>query len=88
MKVAMLGLRAPWGAEGGVEQAVSELAPRLVSQGCQVTVYCRGRYNPHGNTVREGVRLVDSFTLYGRSTEALLHTGLAAPRARDRKSGV
>lgn len=81
MRIAMLGLRAPWGTEGGVEQAVSELAPRLVSKGCAVTVYCRGRYNPHGNSVREGVRLVDSPTLYGRSSEAMIHTALAAPRA-------
>lgn len=81
MKLAMVGLRSPWGCEGGVEAAVSELAPRLVRAGCEVTVYCRGRYNPHGNTIREGVRLVDTPTLYGRSTEALVHTALAVPRA-------
>ncbi|MFN7142396.1 MAG: glycosyltransferase family 4 protein, partial [Myxococcota bacterium] len=77
----MLGLRAPWGAEGGVEQAVGELAPRLVAAGIDVTVYCRGRYNPHGTGLRNGVRLVDTPTLYSRSLEALVHTGLAAPRA-------
>lgn len=77
----MLGLRAPWGTEGGVEQAVGELAPRLAATGVDVTVYCRGRYNPHGSGPRAGVRLVDTPTLYRRSLEALVHTGLAAPRA-------
>lgn len=81
VRVAMVGLRAPWGVEGGVESAVAELAPRLVRAGIEVTVYCRGRYNPHGDTVREGVRLRDSPTLYRRSTEAFVHTGLALPGA-------
>lgn len=81
MKIAYVGLRAPWGCEGGVEAAVAELAPRVVRAGHSVTVYCRGRYNPFGNCWHEGVRLADTPTLYGRSTEALVHTALAAPRA-------
>lgn len=81
MRIAMVGLRAPWGVEGGVEAAVAALAPRLVARGCEVTVYCRTRYNPHGSCVREGVRLVDVGTRYGRASEALLHTLLCAPRA-------
>jgi glycosyltransferase involved in cell wall biosynthesis len=81
LRVAMLGLRAPWGTEGGVEQSVGELAPRLVARGIQVTVYCRARYNPHGPGFRQGVRLVDTGTVYSRSLEAILHTGMTAPRA-------
>lgn len=81
LRVAMVGLRAPWGAEGGVEQSVGELAPRLVASGMKVTVYCRGRYNPYGTGTRLGVRLVDTPTLYSRSLEALVHTGLTVPRA-------
>jgi glycosyltransferase involved in cell wall biosynthesis len=80
LRIAMVGLRAP-GAEGGVESAVAELAPRLARRGHAVTVYCRGRYNPHGDAIVEGVRLVDAPTVYGRTTEAFVHTGLAAPRA-------
>ncbi len=80
-KVAMVGLRAPWGTEGGVEASVAELAPRLVRRGVDVTVYCRARYNVHGNAMREGVRLRDSPTLYGRTAEAFVHTALAVPRA-------
>lgn len=77
----MVGLRAPWGVEGGVESAVAELAPRLVAAGCEVTVYCRGRYNALGTGAHEGVRLVDTPTVYSRSLEALVHTAIAAPRA-------
>lgn len=77
----MVGLRAPWGVEGGVEQAVAELAPRLVAAGCQVSVYCRGRYNPYGSILKEGVQLIDLPTVYGRGMEAFLHSALAAPVA-------
>lgn len=77
----MVGLRAPWGAEGGVESSVSELAPRLAATGIDMTVYCRSRYNPHGNAIREGVRLRDSPTVYGRGSEAFVHSALAVPRA-------
>lgn len=79
--VAMVGLRSPWGTEGGVEAHVAALAPRLVQRGVHVTVYCRERYNPHGNSYREGVRLADVPTVYSRSLEALLHSAICAPRA-------
>jgi glycosyltransferase involved in cell wall biosynthesis len=81
VRIGMLGLRAPWGTEGGVELSVGELAPRLAAAGMDVTVYCRARYNPHGSGMREGVRLLDTPTLYRRSLEALVHTGLTAPYA-------
>lgn len=81
LSVAMIGLRAPWGVEGGVEQAIAELGPRLARRGCAVTVYCRRRYNLRGPGMHEGVRLVDIPTLYGRSSEALIHTALAIPLA-------
>lgn len=81
IRVAMVGLRAPWGTEGGVEQVVGELAPRLVARGCEVTVYCRRRYNPLGEGVHQGVRLVDLDTLYTKHLEAIVHTGLALPLA-------
>ena len=81
LRVAMVGLRAPWGTEGGVEHVVGALAPRLARLGCAVTVYCRRRYNALGPGIHHGVRLVDVDTVYGKHTEALLHTALAAPRA-------
>ena len=81
MRVAMIGLRAPWGAEGGVECSVGELAPRLVAQGCEVTVLCRRRYNHLGQATHKGVRLVDVDTVYTKHLEAFVHTGAALPRA-------
>jgi glycosyltransferase involved in cell wall biosynthesis len=77
----MIGLRAPWGAEGGVERVVGELAPRLAAAGCAVTVYCRARYNPLGEGMHHGVRLVDVGTVYSRHLEAIVHTALATPLA-------
>lgn len=77
----MVGLRAPWGTEGGVETVVGKLAPLLVQRGCEVTVYCRRRYNSLGPGIHQGVHLRDVGTVYSRSLEALVHTGLATPRA-------
>jgi glycosyltransferase involved in cell wall biosynthesis len=81
LRIAMVGLRAPWGTEGGVEHAVGALAPRLAARGCAVTVYCRRRYNALGPGIHQGVRLVDVDTVYSKHAEAFLHTALAAPRA-------
>lgn len=81
LRVAMVGLRAPWGTEGGIEAAVGHLAPRLVDLGCSVTVYCRRRYNALGPGLHHGVRLVDVGTVYSKHLEAIVHTTLAAPRA-------
>lgn len=77
----MIGLRAPWGTDGGVERSVGELSPRLVQRGCQVSVLCRARYNPHGSTRRHGVQLIDAGTVYTKHLEAFVHTGWAMPRA-------
>lgn len=81
MKVAMVGLRAPWGPEGGVEAAMASLAPRLVKRGVEVTVYCRGRYNVLGPGEHQGVRLVDVGTIYTKHLEAFVHTGRSMPAA-------
>ncbi len=75
----MLGLRAP-GAEGGVERVVSELGPRLVARGCQVTVFTRARYNRSGQA-HEGMQLVNVPTVYTKHLEAIVHTSLALPSA-------
>ena len=81
VRVAMVGLRAPWGPEGGVERSVAELAPRLVERGIDVTVFCRRRYNARGEGVFEGVRLRDHGTIYTKHLEAIVHTARAAPLA-------
>ena len=88
LRVAMVGLRAPWGAEGGVEQSVAELAPRLVELGCEVTVFCRRRYNPLGPGEHRGVRLMDVGTVYTKHLEAIVHTAAVLPRAIQRADVV
>lgn len=77
----MIGLRAPWGASGGVETAVSELAPRLARLGAELSVYCRSRYNPLGEGQHHGVELINSGTIYTKHLEAIVHTALAMPKA-------
>ena len=79
MRVAMIGLRAP-GAEGGIEEALTQLTPRLVKRGCRVTVYCRGRYNQLGETFG-GAQLVDVPALYTKHLETLSYSSLSALRA-------
>jgi glycosyltransferase involved in cell wall biosynthesis len=77
LNVAVVGLRAP-GAEGGVEQAVAALAPRLADRGCEITVFCRPGYAPPGARWR-GVRLVDVPTVRRKHLEAIVHTTLSMP---------
>ena len=77
----MIGLRAPWGASGGVETAVSELAPRLAQLGADISVYCRTRYNPLGEGQHHGVELVNCGTIYTKHLEAIVHTAMAMPKA-------
>lgn len=81
MRVAMVGLRAPWGTEGGIEAAVGMLAPRLAARGLDVSVLCRPAYNPLGPGTFEGVRLIDVPTVRGKHLEAFVHTGAALPAA-------
>ena len=81
MRIAIVGLRAPFGTEGGVEHVVGAVAPRLVRAGCEVTVFCRARYNPHGETTVQGVHLRNIETVYSKHLEAIVHTARALPEA-------
>jgi glycosyltransferase involved in cell wall biosynthesis len=71
MKVAMIGLRGLDDGLGGVEKVVRELSTRLVGQGVEVTCYCRPRYNTH--TEWEGVRLINTRTLYTKHAETAFY---------------
>lgn len=76
MRIAMLGTRGVPARYGGFETAIEEIGRRLVEQGHDVTVYCRGADDP---TVREylGMRLVHLPALRGRAVETLSHTALS-----------
>lgn len=71
MKIAMIGLRGLDDGLGGVEKVVRELSTRLVKQGHEVTCYCRPRYN--SKTEWEGVRLVNTRTLYTKHSETAFY---------------
>ncbi len=97
MRIAMTGLRAigqegvpvdspPGGGHfldlfSGVEKAVEEIGVRLAAKGHEVTVFCRGRYNPTGMAQYKGIRLVNLPAMYTKHLEAFSHTFLASVRA-------
>lgn len=68
---------------GGIEGVLSEVAPRLVSQGYDVTVYVRSRYagRPFKSWTYEQVRLVSLPSLHGKHLEATSHTFLSVLHA-------
>ena len=79
MRIAMIGSRGVPARWGGFETVASELAPRLVERGHDVTVYCRPRYSlPSRPSVYRGVRLRYLPALYTKSLESLSHEALSA----------
>ncbi len=81
-RIAMIGLRGIPACDGGVEVAVSELAPRLVELGADVTVYARKSYQ--GSAARSdyrGVRIKTLPTINTKHLEAIVHTFLSTLHA-------
>ena len=77
-RIAIIGARGIPAKFGGFETAASELAPRLVQLGHDVTVYCRSRYSlPSRPAVYEGVHLRYLPAIYTKSFETLSHEVLA-----------
>ena len=67
----MIGLRALWGAAGGVETAVSELAPRLARLGAELSVLLSCSVQSAWRGEHEGVQLVNHGTIYTKHLEPL-----------------
>ncbi|MCW2853822.1 MAG: hypothetical protein JWM84_3486 [Nocardioides sp.] len=76
MRIAMLGTRGIPAHYGGFETAVEEIGQRLVLQGHEVTVYCRGGASTSSSY--RGMRLVHLPSLKGKAVETLSHTALSA----------
>lgn len=74
MKIAIIGSRGIPAHYGGFETFAHELAPRLVTLGHEVTVYCRKGYtgDPPPDSF-EGVRLIHAPYLRNRSLETPSH---------------
>lgn len=73
----MIGLRGIPSREGGVEVAVSELAPRLVKQNLNIYVYARSGYNPQKIKIYRGVNVITIPTINSKHLEAIVHTFLS-----------
>ncbi|MGD0114446.1 MAG: DUF1972 domain-containing protein [Dehalococcoidia bacterium] len=82
LKIAIIGARGIPARWGGFETVASELAPRLVTRGHEVTVYCRPRYSlPTRPDTYQGVKLRYLPALYTKSLETLSHETLSAAHA-------
>lgn len=74
MRLAIFGARGVPARWGGWDTIVTELGPRLVEAGHEVTLFAMPRYTgPEVGSDYEGVRIVRLPTLYGKFTETLLH---------------
>lgn len=74
MKIAIFGARGIPAKWGGFDTFVTNLAPRLVRRGHDVTVFCMPKYSlPEKPEFYEGVRLIYLPTIYGKFTETFLH---------------
>jgi glycosyltransferase involved in cell wall biosynthesis len=82
MKIAIFGARGVPAAWGGFDTFVTELAPRLVEAGHEVTLYCMPKYTPPevGDDFK-GVRIVRLPTVYGKFTETVFHEVLSSLHA-------
>lgn len=82
MKIAIFGARGVPAAWGGFDTFVTELAPRLVEAGHEVTLYTMPKYTGEDvGTHFRGVRVVRIPTVYGKFTETVLHEFLSSLHA-------
>ena len=80
MRIAMIGCKgipATMAHGGGIERHVEQLAPRLVKEGHDVTVYVRPYTNPRKRKSWQGVNLITKKTIQTKHLEAIVHTFLA-----------
>ncbi len=75
MKIAMVGTRGVPARYGGFETAIEEIGQRLVRDGDEVLVYCRGAEEPI--TTYLGMELVHLPSVSAKALETLSHTFLS-----------
>jgi len=76
MKVAMIGQKGYPALSGGIETHVQELSERLVNQGHEVIVFCRGWYSKK-NAYNGKVQRVFVPTIRTKHLDAIVHTFLS-----------
>ncbi|HSG40681.1 MAG TPA: DUF1972 domain-containing protein [Thermoanaerobaculia bacterium] len=79
--VALIGSRGIPGRYGGYETLMEELAPRLLTRGFRVTVYCRSHSTPRGLKSWRGVDLVVLPTVRTKYLDTPVHTFLSCLHA-------
>jgi glycosyltransferase involved in cell wall biosynthesis len=72
MKIAMIGLRGLGDGMGGIEKAVREISVRMVSEGHNVTCYCKSNYSNEAQF--QGVALRNIPTVKGKYLETMLYS--------------
>jgi glycosyltransferase involved in cell wall biosynthesis len=82
MRIVVLGTRGFPGVQGGVEAHCENLYPRLVSLGCEVTVFTRKPYVDPSVSENKGVKLIPLSCPKNKFLEAFIHTrkGIAAAK--------
>ena len=74
MRISIFGARGVPAKWGGFDTFVTELTPRLVKAGHDVSLFCMPKYTgPEVGNDFEGVRIVRLPTVYGKFTETVLH---------------
>jgi glycosyltransferase involved in cell wall biosynthesis len=82
MRITIFGARGVPAAWGGFDTFVTELAPRLVEAGHEVTLYCMPKYTgPEVGNHFRGVSIVRLPTAYGKFTETVIHEFLSSLHA-------
>lgn len=77
MKIAILGLRGLPSTYSGYEAFVSELGPRLVQRGHEVTVYCRSSLFPEKPAEWQGIHLRYISSIEHKIASTLSHSFLS-----------
>ena len=85
-RIAIIGARSVPGRYGGFDTVATELAPRLVQRGIDLTVYCQPRYSqPDRADAYQGVELVYLPAARSQSLETISHEVLALAHALPRR---
>jgi glycosyltransferase involved in cell wall biosynthesis len=77
LKIAMIGTRGVPAAYGGFETAIEEIGQRLVSEGHEVTVYCRTKEGSPKLDSYLGMKLKYLPAVRSKVVETLSHTGFS-----------
>lgn len=79
MRIAIFGARGVPSKWGGFDTFVTELAPRLVEMGHEVTIFCQPNYIDAENYSNyKGVNIEVLPTIPGKFTETLIHELLSS----------